>query len=203
MDIINLKGEWQALTYTQTEPSTEGDQLPDVIKTIDCGLSGVSERLEELESSQEVVGLKTRLMSFCAVHAFLAVCARRTSARASISQPPASLYSATRRYAMSGYRWSTCVLNKWRSLAPDPPSACLAAIKTVSLCPGRKNTSLNRSCTDRPRIVLQGLTRNAVFAHPLVRRSLPAQTRTPVSVLDGTVLIRASVRHILVDFSMR
>ena len=90
------------------------------------------------------------------------------------------------------------MLNKWRSLAPDPPSACLAAIKTVSLCPGRNNTSLNRSCTDRPRIVLQGLTRNAVFAHPLVRRSLPAQTRKPVSALDGiAVLIRASVRHIL------
>ena len=119
MDIINLKGEWQdSLTYTQTEPSTEGDQLPDVIKTIDCGLCGVSERLEGPESSQEVVGLKTRLMSFCAVHAFLdSMCQTYLCAGIDISAPCKPLFSDTqicyvrvplehlRATRISGGRW--------------------------------------------------------------------------------------------------
>ena len=55
-DIINLKEEWQnSLTYTQNEPSTEGDQLPSVVKTVECRLYGVSERPEDPESSQEVI----------------------------------------------------------------------------------------------------------------------------------------------------
>ena len=97
MDIINLKGEWQdSLTYTQTEPSTEGDQLPDVIKTIDCRLSGVSERPRKPESSQEVVDLRTRLMSFRVVQAFLdSMWTYLSCAGIDISAPCKPLFSDT------------------------------------------------------------------------------------------------------------